>query len=183
MIYNMPHTFTLSEALVEFEELLPNIRAVCIANAEAVIAEHSPYAELNVDTPITKEAIHLHVNYLHVQQKLLPIMNSIRRIDTHRYYKQNPNQPLRITDQDIQNAKNVDENWFIQHANLSTSRPHKSLCFAHDDKNASLTLMKSKQSGHLYLKCFVCNKAWTSVSLLMDRDSMSFIEAVNYINR
>lgn len=180
---NMEHTFPLHQALSVFEDILPDIRVACLANADDIIATHQPHAELNVDEEITKEAVHKHVNFLMMQSKLEPIMNSIRRIDSYRYAKMHPNAPDRVTDADIQRAKNAYENWFIQEANLSTSRPYKALCFRHDDKNASLTLMQSKQTGNLYLKCFVCNKAWTSVSFIMDRDSMSFIDAVNYINQ
>lgn len=177
----MDHNFPLHQALVEFEDLLPNIRVACLANADDIIATHQPHAGLNVDEEITKEAVHKHVNFLMMQSKLEPIMNSIRRIDSYRYAKMHPNAPDRVTDADIYLAKSIDEDWFIHEANLCTTSPHTGLCFAHADKNASLTLMKSRQTGNLYLKCFVCNKAWTSVSLLMERDGLSFIDSVRTI--
>jgi len=175
------HTFTLTEALEEFEDILPEIRRACVENADAIVEEYIPYLPLNVDREITKADVHRHVNYLFIEKKLQPILNSIKRIDSYLYFKRNPYRGGGVTDYDIQRAKSVDENWFISEASLSTRSPHTGLCFNHNDKNASLTLMKSKQSGNLYLKCFVCNQSWNSVSLKMDRDKMSFMEAVKYI--
>lgn len=178
----MDHTFPLNQALGEFEELLPSIRATCLANADDIIAAHTPYAELNVDEEITKEAVHQHVNFVMMQSKLTPIMNSIRRIDSYRYAKSNPNAPERITDMDIQRARQVDADWFIFQAQLCTSKPHKGICPFHNDSNASLMLMHSKGSGKLYLKCFVCNQCWDSIKFIMDRDERTFIDAVKVVN-
>lgn len=174
-------TFPLHEALIEFEDNLADIRAACVANAEDIIATYSPAKELDIDQPITKEAIHQHVNFLHVQQKLTPILNSIKRIDTYRYLKANPTLADRITDADIQQAKSIGEDWFISEANLSTKKPHVGFCFAHHDKNASLMLMKSKAKGTFYLKCFVCNEAWDSIGYIQKRDGLDFINAVRFI--
>lgn len=178
----MNHTFPLHQALSVFEDILPDIRLACIANAEGIIAAHQPYAELNVDEEITKEAVHKHVNFLMMQSKLEPIMNSIRRIDSYRYAKMHPNAPDRVTDADIQRAREADADWFIFQAHLCTSKPHKGICPFHQDSNASMMLMQNKTSGKLYLKCFVCNLCWDSIKFIMDRDKREFIDAVKVVN-
>lgn len=182
LLHNMDHTFPLHQALVEFEDLLPNIRLACLANADDIIATHQPHAELNVDEEITKEAVHKHVNFLMMQSKLEPIINSIRRIDSYRYSKMHPNAPDRVTDADIQRAREASADWFIFQAQLCTSKPHKGICPFHTDSNASLMLMQNKGSGKLYLKCFVCNLCWDSIKFIMDRDKRTFIDAVKVVN-
>lgn len=168
-------------ALEIFEDELPNIRQACVLNAEDIVATYKPAKELDIDEPITKEAIHEHVNYLHVQQKLAPILNSIKRIDSYRYYKANPAAANLITDSDIQMAREAPEDWFISQANMSTRKPSKAICPFHNDSNASLMLMKSKAKGTFYLKCFVCNEAWDSIKFIERRDGLKFIDAVRVI--
>lgn len=176
------HNFPLNQALVEFEDELPNIRKACLENADSVIAQYSPYQELDVDQPITKEAIHFHINFLQVEEKLTPILNSIKRIDSYRYFKQNPNKSEALTDMEIQQAREADADWFIQQANLSTKRPHYGICPFHADNNASLMLMKSKVKGTLYLKCFPCGTVVDSIGYIMKRDNLNFPQAVRAVN-
>lgn len=178
----MGETCPLNQALVIFEDNLADIRAACVANAEDVIATYSPYKELGVDQPITKQAIHEHINFLRVQEKLKPILHSIKRIDAYRYYKNNPHPVDLVTDQDIQRAREVDESWFIREANLCTSKPSKGRCPFHPDQDPSLMLMRSKAKGTLYLKCFVCAESWDSIAYVRKRDNVGFIQAVKIIN-
>ncbi len=178
----MTETCPLNQALSIFEDNLSEIRQACVANAEDIVATYSPAKELDIDQPITKEAIHLHVNYLHIKTKLAPILNSIKRIDSYRYYKNNPHPADRLTDMDIQRAREADESWFIQQANLSTRKPSKGLCPFHNDSNASLMLMKSKAKGTFYLKCFACQTVVDSIGYIMKRDGVDFIKAVRIIN-
>jgi len=175
-------TFPLHEALIEFEDNLADIRAACVLNAEDIVATYSPYKELDVDQPITKQAIHEHCNFLRVEEKLAPILNSIKRIDSYRYYKNNPQPVDRVTDMDIQRAREMDDSWFIQQANLSTRKPSKGLCPFHNDSNASLMLMRSKAKGTFYLKCFACQTVVDSIGYIMKRDGVDFIKAVRIIN-
>lgn len=177
----MTETCPLHVALEIFDDNLADIRDACVANAEDIVATYSPYKELDVDQEITKEAIHEHVNFLHIEQKLTPILNSIKRIDSYRYYKDNPAAANLITDADIEQARHADEDWFIAEANLSTRKPSKGLCPFHNDSNASLMLMRSKQKGTLYLKCFVCCEAWDSIKFIERRDGLKFIDAVRRI--
>lgn len=179
----MSQTCPLHLALEIFEDNLTEIRAACLENAQDIVATYTPAKELDIDEPITKEAIHAHCNFLQVQTKLTPILNSIKRIDSYRYFKENPQAAERITDLDIQRAREVDADWFIQQANLCTRKPHKGICPFHNDSNASLMLMQSKAKGTLYLKCFVCNEAWDSLKYIMTRDNLDFVNAVRFIIR
>lgn len=178
----MTQTYPLHLALEIFEDELPNIRAACVLNAEDIVATYSPAKELDIDEPITKQAIHEHVNFLRVQEKLKPILHSIKRIDAYRYYKNNPHPVDLVTDLDIQRAREVDESWFIREANLCTHKPSKGRCPFHPDQDPSLMLMRSKAKGTLYLKCFVCNDSWDSIAYVMKRDNVGFIQAVKIIN-
>ena len=167
-----------------FEDNLPDIRKACLENAGAIIEENTPYEELDVDKPITVEAIRLHINYLEIENKAKPLFQTVRRIDSYRAVKDNPhsNSANFVTDIDMQNAREAPEEFFIQEANLSTRRPHTGLCFEHNDTKPSLTLIKSKETGNLYLKCWVCDKTWDSLALVMSHYNLNFIDAVRYIN-
>lgn len=175
----MTHTCNLNEALSIFEDNLSEIRSACVANAEDIVKQYSPYAQLDIDKPITKEAIHLHVNWIHVQEKLKPILNSIKRIDSYRHYKQNPVTTNTITDMDIQRAREVDADWFIREAELNYKKVGR--CPFHSDKTPSLTLMRSKKTNNFYLKCFPCSEAFDSISFVMKKHNLNFIDAVKYI--
>lgn len=178
----MGETCPLNQALVIFDDNLAEIRAACVANAEDIVATYSPYKELDVDQPITKQAIHEHVNFLRVQEKLKPILHSIKRIDAYRYYKNNPHPTDLVTDLDIQRAREVDESWFIREANLCTNKPSKGRCPFHNDSDPSLMLMRSKAKGTFYLKCFACQTVVDSIGFVMKRDNVDFIKAVRIIN-
>lgn len=175
-------TITLHEAIQIFEENLPEIRTACLENASAIISEHSPYKELDVDQDITEEAIVLHIEHLYIQEHAQPLLKTVRRIDSYRMAQANPNIPQDfITDADIERARSCDLDWFIFEANLSTRAPYKATCPFHADRDPSLTLMKSKTTGYYYLKCFPCGIYLDSIGFIMKRDNVNFIEAVRYI--
>ena len=50
----------------------------------------------------------------------------------------------------------------------------KAKAFCHDDKTPSL----SKHPKHNYCRCFVCNKSFDPIAIKMERDSLTFNEAV-----
>ena len=178
----MQHTIPLNQALPLFEENLAEIRSALLDNAQAIIAEHTPHKEISEKEDWNEEAIVLHVEHLYIQQHAYPMLNTIKRIDSYRYYTDPKNQNnSMVTDNDVQNAKSVDKDFFIQEANLFTGRVHKGQCPFHPDKDPSLTLMKSKQTGNYYLKCFPCSKSWDSIGFIMERDGMTFMDAVRRI--
>lgn len=175
------HTLPLNQALSIFEENLPEIRQACIENAEEVIKQNSPYAIQSVDEPFTAENIMLHLNYMRIQEQTARLFKTVRRIDSYRHFKNNPSPTGGVTDLDIQTAREVSADWFIYEANLSTRKPHVGICPFHIDKTPSLTLMKSKRTGNLYLKCFPCGEAFDSIGFIMKRDNIDFMEAVKKI--
>lgn len=177
----MTHTCSLYEAISIFEENLPDIRKACLENVKFLIGENTPYKELDAEEPVTIEAIRLHSNHLRIQDKVTPLFQTIRRIDSHRVYQQNPQSSAGITDMDIQHAREATPDWFIYQADLGTKRPHKGVCPFHNDTSPSLTLMQSKKSENFYLKCFVCNKAWDSIGYIMERENIEFMDAVRVV--
>lgn len=50
----------------------------------------------------------------------------------------------------------------------------KALAWCHDDKYPSMSLDLKRNK----CRCFVCDKSFDSISILMERDGMTFIEAV-----
>lgn len=171
----------LNQALPIFEDNLADIRRACIENVTQCIEENSPYAIQDIDKPFTVEAIMLHLNYMRIQQVSERLFKTVRRIDSYRHFKANPNTNLPVSDIDIQNAREVGEDWFIYEAGLSTRKPHRGQCPFHPDQDPSLMLMKSKKRGTYYLKCFPCSQAWDAPGFLMARDGIDFIEAVKRI--
>lgn len=55
----------------------------------------------------------------------------------------------------------------------------KSLAFCHTDTNPSLS-MHSKSNT---CRCFVCDKSFDPIAVLMERDKLSFIDAVRQLQR
>lgn len=51
------------------------------------------------------------------------------------------------------------------------------LAFCHADRNPSLKLYKASNTCH----CFACNKSFNPIDVLMERDGMSFKEAVEWL--
>lgn len=175
------HTLPLNQALSVFEENLPEIRQACLSNAAFFVELYSPHAELQVDDPFTPDNIKAHVNHIKIAQVVSPVLKTVRRIDSYRVHKNNPNPSMGVTDTDIDNARHVEADWFVQEASLSTRKPHKGICPFHSDTDPSLMLMRSKSTGKHYLKCFVCNDTWDSIKYIESRDNVDFINAVKYI--
>lgn len=176
--YSM-QTLSLRDAIITFDENLSEIRAACLSNAQDVIARNSPYLELTDEEDMTPENILLHLNHLQIQQHGKPLLETVKRIDSYRLHKNTEHSPGFITDDDIAAAKEVGPEWFVYEASLNHKNVGK--CPFHADNKPSLTLMRSKRTGHYYLKCFPCSKSWNSISFIMERDNLPFIEAVKVV--
>jgi CHC2 zinc finger len=50
-------------------------------------------------------------------------------------------------------------------------------CFAHDDKKPSMSHWKNGNKA----SCFVCNKRWSALDVLIERDGLSYKEAVKLL--
>lgn len=75
----------------------------------------------------------------------------------------------RLTDEMIEAARSVSIERVIEF-----DRQGKAPCFAHQDSRPSLTHWRKGNRA----SCFVCNKRWSALDVLMDRDGLSFQEAV-----
>ena len=74
-----------------------------------------------------------------------------------------------ITDEDIERAKEYPVENLIE-----LDSRGKAIAWCHDDKNASMTLWKGKNR----VRCWACSKTYNPIDILVERDGLSFIEAV-----
>jgi len=77
-----------------------------------------------------------------------------------------------INDEMIEAAKQYPVNQLIEFNN------GKATAWCHDDSTPSMTYWKEKNLA----RCWPCNKAYNPIDICMNRDNMSFIEAVRYLN-
>ena len=73
-----------------------------------------------------------------------------------------------ITDYDIEQANNFPIDHLILFVN------GKAYAWCHDDKTPSLVHWKKENRA----RCFVCDKTYRPIDVLMERDSLSFVQAV-----
>jgi len=76
-----------------------------------------------------------------------------------------------ITDEMIQIARDYPIESLIEFVN------GKAIAFCHADKNPSLTLDRKRGKAH----CFVCDKDYNALDVLIERDNMSFVDAVKQL--
>jgi hypothetical protein len=128
----MGETCNLSQALAIFSDNLPDIRKACIENIRDVQLKCSPYKEMLDDDDWTVENIHLHANYLAVQDKTKHYIQTIKRIDGRKQHftKQS------ITDEDIARAKDVPLTELYE-GQLFGSKRKYGLCPFHDERSPS----------------------------------------------
>ena len=74
-----------------------------------------------------------------------------------------------ITDEDIERAKEYPVENLIE-----LDSRGKAIAWCHDDKNASMTLWNGKNR----VRCWACSKTYNPIDILVERDGLSFIEAV-----
>jgi hypothetical protein len=123
----MGETCNLSQALAIFADNLPDIRKACIENIRDMQTRYSPYKEMLDDDDWTIENIHLHANYLRVEEGCQHYLNTIKRIDSRKkhFTKQS------ITDEDIARAKDVPLTELYE-GQLFGSKRKYGLCTFHD---------------------------------------------------
>lgn len=54
---------------------------------------------------------------------------------------------------------------------------NKTRCFNHDDRNPSMSIRDNR------VKCFVCDKRWNPIDVVMQVEGLEFKEAVKRLNR
>lgn len=159
----------LSQSLEVFADCLPDIRKACVENIIAI--EQIPHKEMQDDDEWTKENIHLHANYLAVQEKTAYMRKVIRRIDGLRQQKRTGYKGS-ITDSDIQNAKDkpIED---LYEGKLFGRKRLFGLCPFHDEKTPSFYVFPDN-----HFKCFGCQAYGSSIDFIMKRDNVDFIKAV-----
>jgi len=78
-----------------------------------------------------------------------------------------------ITDEHISNARRYPIERLIEF------KKGKALAFCHDDSNPSLSLHSKSNT----CRCFTCDKSFDSISVLMVRDKMTFLQAVRQLQQ
>lgn len=78
-----------------------------------------------------------------------------------------------ITDEMIQAAREYPVDKLIEF-----DRTGKAYAWCHDDKRPSLTWFKKGNKA----RCFPCDKTYSALDICMERDGLSFIEAVRLLN-
>lgn len=166
-------THNLSHALTVFSENLNEIRKACVENCIAYNEAAKPYEKLDIDKPITIEAIEKHLRFLEVTQQVEYPMRVIKRIDGLRRYSPRG----RITDEHIQIARDTD----LQELYDGTlygrkGSTMKGLCPFHEENTPSFTIFKNNR-----FKCFGCDVYGDSIEFVMKRDECSFVDAVKFL--
>lgn len=79
-----------------------------------------------------------------------------------------------ITNDQIQSARDYPIEQLIEF-----DRTGKSLAWCHTDKRPSLTWFKKGNRA----RCFPCDKTFSPIDVCMERDGLTFVEAVKYLAR
>ena len=162
----------LSEALLVFEENIPDIRKACVENIRAVASQHQPSKEMTDDDEMTVENIWLHVNHLAIKEKTDYMMRVIRRIDGMkvRHSKES------ITDEDISRVKEkpIEE---LYDGQLFGRKRKNGLCPFHNENTPSFYIFTKDNRFH----CFGCDAHGDSIDFVMKRDGVDFVTAVKML--
>lgn len=160
----MPEKITLSQALNLFSDQQSDIVSACQVNIMQIIRSHQPARELTLDEEWSKEDLEQEVNRQIIAEKTRPLVKVLNMVNRR-------NAPVvygRITDADIEQAREypIDE--------LLEFKRGVALCLWHEDTNPSLSHFKKANR----VSCFVCNKTWSSIDVVMAQDNCNFIQAV-----
>lgn len=160
---------TLSQALVVFDDHIPDIRKACVENIHGVVARNQPSKEMTDDDELTIENIKLHLNHIAIEEKGKPMMNVIKRIDGLK----KRHAPGSVNDEMIANAKDRPiKDLFIE---LTGDQVRRGMahCPFHPDATASLSLGKYNR-----FHCFGCDEKGDTITLYMKLNNCNFIQAV-----
>lgn len=164
---------TLTDALNTFTDHLPDIRKACVENYQEIIKQ--PHKTWDVDQePATVENLMLHVDYLDVQRQTDPLQRTIRRIDG----RQRSHGPGRITDTDIERAREYPITELWQELVGTPIKAGMAKCCFHEDDTASLSLRRYNR-----YRCFGCDDRGSTIDLVMKLEGVGFIDAVKRLSK
>lgn len=102
-------------------------------------------------------------------QDVKKISDEINSISKELRYSESPQTTDKITDEMIAKAKDYPIEKIIEF-----DRAGKAIAFCHPDKTPSLSWFKKANKAH----CFPCGKSFDTIGVLMERDKLTFHEAV-----
>ena len=123
--------------------------------------------------------IDLWIAYIDEQANVMPesdMMSALDEIIRLRAYEGRLKRGISkdaITDEQIQAARDFPIEKIIEF-----DRTGKAYAFCHDDKKPSLTWFKKGNKA----RCFPCDKTFDTISVLQERDGLTFISAVRALN-
>lgn len=111
-------------------------------------------------------------NQVYIKEKLDDTLGNIRKMLKELYWREK--QPLRgskgtITRDNIQNARAYDFR-----ALLPDLRNNVCLCPFHNDSNPSMVYNYKRN----VVRCYSCNKSWDTIQFVMDKEGITFPQAV-----
>lgn len=101
------------------------------------------------------------------------IVDDLIKLQRDLYWKNKPVLAGQVTDEMKERARQVPV------ASLLEFNQGKALCLWHDDKRPSMGI--SKKSGKAI--CYVCNKQFDPIDIVMKRDCKTYYEAIKYLCR
>lgn len=102
------------------------------------------------------------------RNELLNLERQLRKLRMDRKFRGKPSIEGIVTPEMIERAKQHPIENLIE-----VNRQGFTKCFGHSDKKPSAYCKKN------FMFCFVCNKSWDTIAVLMERDSLTFKDAVN----
>lgn len=124
------------------------------------VEELKEVARMNSNDPLEDELDIIEKKYL---DEIFYLFNHLEK-QAEKIYEGNN----KITDYDIEQAKNFP----IDHVILFVN--NKAYAWCHDDRTPSLMHWKKENLA----RCFVCNKTFNPIDVLVQRDGLSFVQAV-----
>lgn len=114
------------------------------------------------------------INQIYIKEKIDARLREIRKAIKELYYRKRTisdhaklhGHRLGILEEEVRTAKQYD---FKQ---LHDFRNSYGLCPFHDDTNPSLVLKNNK------VRCFSCDKSWDTIQFVMDKEGLTFPQAV-----
>lgn len=113
---------------------------------------------------INKQFVVHELNKLNKRVKKLEMMLEFTRRDPR---------PGEITPQMVESARSFPVDSLVEF------KGNRAIAFCHDSDSFSMSFNKRVNRVH----CFVCNKSFNPIDILVERDGMSFIDAVGYLHR
>lgn len=102
------------------------------------------------------------------RNELLNLERRLRKIIIDRKFRGRPSIDGIITPEMIERARSYPINQLME-----INKQGFTKCFNHNDKKPSAYCKKN------FSHCFVCRRSWDTIAVLMERDGMSFKDAVN----